>query len=56
MKAPPVHWAGKGNEMADPRYLYYAFAGLFIAVSIFATATTVRHISHRDAQVSIPHP
>lgn len=33
----------------DPRYIFSALAGLFAAVVIFATVTTVRHISHRSA-------
>jgi hypothetical protein len=35
-----VFW---GNLM-DTRYFLSAFAGLFVAVTIFATVTTVRHV------------
>jgi hypothetical protein len=33
----------------DPRYVFSALAGLLTAAVIFATITTVRHISHRPA-------
>jgi hypothetical protein len=32
----------------DPRYVFSALAGLLAAVVIFATITTVPHISHRQ--------
>jgi hypothetical protein len=31
----------------DPRFIFSALVGAFCVVLIFATITTVRHISHR---------
>ena len=36
-----------GVRIVDSRYFLSAFIGLFAAVTIFATVTTVRHISHQ---------
>jgi len=34
--------------IVDSRYILSALAGLFAAASIFAVATTIRHISHEQ--------
>ena len=39
----------------DSRYLVAAFIGVFATVSIFAAATTVRHISN-DSGYASPQP
>jgi hypothetical protein len=35
----------------DRRYVLSAFVGLFAAVSVFAAAATVKHISHQPPQL-----
>jgi hypothetical protein len=32
----------------NPRFIFSALAGLFCAALIFATITTVRHVSHNQ--------
>ncbi len=39
----------------DPRFIFSALAGVVCVAVIFATVTTVRHISHRsESAVSRP--
>jgi hypothetical protein len=32
----------------DPRFMFSALIGVFIAAAIFAAATTARHLSHHS--------
>jgi hypothetical protein len=45
-------WFVLGRTM-DPRYVISALAGILAAVVIFATVTTVRHISRHSASPGI---
>ena len=42
-----------GDRVMDPRLMLSALIGAFCAAVIFATVTTIRHVSNRDDPVIV---
>jgi hypothetical protein len=44
------------GRVVDPHFIFSALIGAFFAALIFATVTTVRHVSHQEGTISAARP